>query len=101
MRHQKVQLALLGLSTILLGSMGCQTYMGGMTLPTGHYLEYTPQYIPRDTDDNPLPRERATQESYLNMMNNAQANPGGGAAVPPVPPVPGAVPPPAPVPLPK
>jgi hypothetical protein len=69
---------------------GCQTWTwdSGMTLPSGHYLQHPPQYIPPDPAF-PLTRELAHMEA-------------GGAPVPglppePVPaplPVPGAPPPP-------
>ncbi len=51
--------ALLGLA--LSCSTGCQTVMGGMTLPSGRYLEHYPQYFAPDPAF-PLPRELASQE---------------------------------------
>jgi hypothetical protein len=36
---------------------GCQTYYGGMTLPSGQYLKHSPQYFPPDPTF-PLQRER-------------------------------------------
>src|SRR5580704_12704413 len=51
---------LAGLTGILgiavLGLCGCQTYYGGMTLPTGRYLQHYPQYFAPDPN-HPLPRE--------------------------------------------
>ena len=49
---------------VLAGLTGCQTwtYKSGMTLPSGHYLQHPPQYIP-DTPDFPLTRELASQEA--------------------------------------
>src|SRR5262245_29091791 len=41
---------------------GCQTWMGGMTLPSGHYLEHPPQYFP-PSPAFPLSRELAAQET--------------------------------------
>lgn len=35
---------------------GCQTYYGGMTLPSPHYLKHPPQYFPPDPSF-PLQRE--------------------------------------------
>jgi hypothetical protein len=69
------RLSVTGLGLALLGSVGCQTYIPGMslTLPSGRYLEHPPQYI-RPDDDFPLSRELATQEA-----NNIAA---AGAAVP-------------------
>jgi hypothetical protein len=40
---------------------GCQTWVGGMTLPSGRYLQHYPQYFAPDPDF-PLPRELASQE---------------------------------------
>lgn len=69
---------------MLLGMLGgCQTWIGGTTLPSGHYLEHPPQYIP-PSPAYPLTRELATME--------AQGAPGGPAPAP--------IPPPAPPPVP-
>lgn len=51
--------ALLGLAMAC--STGCQTWFGGMTLPSGRYLEHYPQYFAPDPAF-PLPRELASQE---------------------------------------
>jgi hypothetical protein len=84
-------------------SLGCQTYLGGMTLPSPDYLKDRPDYIQRAPQFG-LPRE-------LNSMQAASRNSGvtttapipGGPSVnvpaPPtgvVPPAPGAAAPPAP-----
>jgi hypothetical protein len=53
----------LGLSVLT----GCQTWMGGMTLPSGHYLEHLPQYFPQEPDF-PLPRELAYQEEAAGLL---------------------------------
>jgi hypothetical protein len=89
-------LAALGLT--LATVTGCQTWVAGMTLPSGRYLEHPPQYFP-ETPAFPLSRELATQEA------TAVAPPGGPAGAPPgVGPrfgPPGeAVPPPPPAPVP-
>ena len=42
------------------GLTGCQTWIGGMTLPSPRYLEHYPQYFAPDPSF-PLPRELATQ----------------------------------------
>ncbi len=75
--------ALLGFG--LTCSSGCQTVMGGMTLPSGRYLEHYPQYFAPDPAF-PLPRE-------LNSMEDpegaARRNGGLGAApIAPAAPVP-------------
>lgn len=36
----------LGLSLAVPALSGCQTHVGGMTLPSAAYLEHPPQYIP-------------------------------------------------------
>jgi hypothetical protein len=69
----------------LSGLTGCQTWMGGMTLPTGHYLEHLPQYFPQEPDF-PLPRELATQEEAAGLLGPQNRAPAGNG-VNPVPPV--------------
>jgi hypothetical protein len=82
-----------GMGLVTAALTGCQTWVGGMTLPSGRYLEHRPQYFPPDPPF-PLQRELATQESY-----SALAQPGGGAAAPgfgpvvPEAPAPGMAPP--------
>jgi hypothetical protein len=47
---------------LLAAGTGCQTYTGGMTLPSPRYLQHPPQYYPADPPF-PLQRERdAMQE---------------------------------------
>ena len=60
-RRHCLTVASLGLVLGALG--GCQTWVptAGLTLPTGHYLEHPPQYIP-PSPAYPLPRELATME---------------------------------------
>jgi len=70
-----------GLSLALLS--GCQTNVAGMTLPSGFYLEHPPQYIP-PSPRFPLSRELARQEETANAPG-----PGGPAAQPLPPVVPG------------
>lgn len=36
----------LGLGLVVPTLSGCQTHVGGMTLPSAHYLDHPPQYIP-------------------------------------------------------
>jgi hypothetical protein len=79
-----------GLGAGLLAATGCQTWVGGMTLPSGWYLQHPPQYIPPDPEF-PLERELAAQEEA------ALIPPVGGALPPGPPPVGGPVPPPPPV----
>ena len=52
---------LVGAALTLLTVSGCQTWVAGMTLPSGHYLEHPPQFIP-ESPPFPLPRELSRQE---------------------------------------
>jgi hypothetical protein len=89
-------LAGLGLALMLL--TGCQTWIGGMTLPSGHYLDqHPPQYFPPDPDF-PLQKELAAQEE-INALTAPGARPAIGG-VNPVPPGPAVAPAPAPAPVP-
>jgi hypothetical protein len=76
----------LGLSALLLSSVaGCQTWVAGMTLPSGHYLQHPPQYFP-ESPPFPLSRELASMQMQ------------GAPGVTPIVPVPAVVvPAPAPV----
>jgi|SRR6516165_7670014 hypothetical protein len=65
---------LAGAALSLLTVSGCQTWVAGMTLPSGHYLEHPPQFFPQ-SPDFPLPRELARQEE------TAVAAPIGGPVI--------------------
>ncbi|MBP3960542.1 hypothetical protein J8F10_35405 [Gemmata sp. G18] len=78
--------ALLGLT--LTCSSGCQTVMGGMTLPSPRYLEHYPQYFAPDPAF-PLPRELASQEDPEGAARRGGAIGGGPAPVAPGNPAPG------------
>lgn len=78
-----------GLGITLTGLCGCQTYYGGMTLPSPRYLEHTPQYFAPDPN-HPLPREMASMEDPDGAARRAGL---GGAGVAPL------APPGAPVPV--
>ena len=67
--------ACLGLG--LTGLSGCQTWAGGMTLPSGRYLQHYPQYLSPDPSF-PLPREQASQEDPDGAARRGGA-PGVGA----------------------
>jgi hypothetical protein len=69
-RWQK-SLAVTALGLLIATSVGCQTNVAGMTLPSGHYLDHKPQYFAPDPDFS-LPKELATQQSQ-----DALANGGG------------------------
>lgn len=56
---------------------GCQTWVGGMTLPSPYYLEHPPQYF-RPDPEFPLEKELATQQGYdrLAIGPASQGGPG-------------------------
>jgi hypothetical protein len=71
-----------GLAVLVLS--GCQTWTGGMTLPSPRYLEHPPQYIP-PSPPFPLTRELAGQEATAAAA--ASGVPGPAVPLPaPVPP---------------
>lgn len=57
------RLSVAALALVLTGLTGCQTWVGGMTLPSPFYLEHRPQYF-RPDPDFPLEKELATQQGY-------------------------------------
>ena|SRR5688572_2566732 len=77
--------AFLGL--VLTSSTGCQTWYGGMTLPSGRYLEHYPQYFQPDPAF-PLPRELASQQDPDNALRGGGVPGLGAAPVAPGAPVP-------------
>jgi len=83
---------------------GCQTYFGGMTLPSPHYLKHYPTYFPPDPAF-PLQREQDSMLDPTGEIRRGENAVGGGAfGVPPLPggvpiPVPGGVNPVIPVPI--
>ncbi|MCS7167742.1 MAG: hypothetical protein RMI91_05680 [Gemmatales bacterium] len=52
------------LALFVVGGFGCQTWEGGMTLPSPHYLRDSPDYVPRKSTFD-LPNE------LLQMQRNA------------------------------
>lgn len=68
----------LALMTLVAASLagGCQTYFGGMTLPSPHYLKHPPQYF---VPDPPFPLQRE-----LDSMTDPEgaARRSGGVAAP-------------------
>lgn len=68
------------------GLTGCQTWVGGMTLPSPRYLEHYPQYFPADPAF-PLPRELASQEDPEGLARRGGVG-GAGAPVAPANPFP-------------
>jgi hypothetical protein len=57
---------------LLVGLTGCQTWVGGMTMPSGYYLDHHPQYF-RPDPDFPLEKELATQQGYDRLAIGANA----------------------------
>src|SRR5215813_9054473 len=72
---QWLLMCLAGFGLALTALTGCQTNVGGMTLPSGRYLEHPPQFIP-PSPAFPLSRELASQEAA------AAGVPAGGAVQP-------------------
>ena len=80
--YKVLSAAVLGLG--LTTSIGCQTWYGGMTLPSGHYLDHRPQYF-RPDPAFPLEKELATQQGQSALIDNpgrAVEAPGVGPAIP-------------------
>lgn len=75
-RGMRLVLAVVGLGLTV--TTGCQTWVpeAGLTLPTGHYLRHTPQYIP-PSPDYPLSRELATLEEAAARQNQLAPAPFG------------------------
>lgn len=77
---QRKRWFLAGLVMALAGLTGCQSGgFGGLTLPSGRYLEHYPQYFSPDPSF-PLPRELAGQEDPEGAARRALG--GVGAANP-------------------
>ena len=77
-----------GAALALAGLTGCQTWFGGMTLPSGRYLEHYPQYFSPDPT-HPLPREQASQVDPEGAARRAVGVIGAASPAPvaPAPPV--------------
>jgi hypothetical protein len=85
-----------GLGLALAALSGCQTWVAGMTLPSGRYLQHPPQYFP-PSPVYPLTRELASQDAAW----SAAVPPGAPGPLPPPVVAPGGPPPlPAPAPVP-
>jgi hypothetical protein len=97
-KTRRLALWLAGFGMALTGLTGCQTWYGGMTLPSGRYLQHYPQYFAPDPQ-HPLPRELASQEDPEGAARRAGGFGVGPAPVAPVAPVPAPAPGPGGVPL--
>lgn len=84
--HRRLASAALGLALGLTATSGCQTYFGGMTLPSGHYLKHPPQYFPPDPTF-PLQREYDSMLDPEGAVRRGGAGPGAPALPPPPGPV--------------
>ena len=72
-----VRLRLLtGFGLTLTALAGCQTYYGGMTVPSPHYLDHPPAYAP-ESPFYPYARELASMQAQ-----SAQAEAGAPAGLP-------------------
>lgn len=56
--------SLASLLFLTLTSIGCQTWVAGMTLPSPHYLDHPPQYFPPDPPF-PYEKELASMEAAI------------------------------------
>ena len=83
------------LGLVLASSTGCQTWYGGMTLPSGRYLEHYPQYFIPDPAF-PLPRELASQEDPEGLARRGGPVLGAAGPAPVAPGAPQPVGPPGP-----
>ena len=90
--HRMLTGAMTCLGLGLLTQTGCQTYFGGMTLPSPHYLQQRPQYFPPDPAF-PLQREVDSMQDADGALRRGA---GVGVAAPAIGPV-GAVALPVPV----
>lgn len=74
---KRLSVAAFGL--LLVGLTGCQTWVGGMTLPSGYYLDHRPQYF-RPDPLHPLEKELATQAGHDQLAVGGFAAPLEGSA---------------------
>lgn len=90
------RLLMAGAALALAGLTGCQTWYGGMTLPSPRYLQHYPQYFSPDPT-HPLPRELASMEDPEGAARRAGFGGGVAPVAPPAPvPAPGGRPNPDP-----
>ena len=72
-RTRGVGRVLVGLGLVLGALGGCQTFYGGMTVPSGRYLEHPPSYVPVDSPPFPFARELATIQAQTAAAEAAAA----------------------------
>ncbi len=74
----------LGAAVAAISASGCQTWYGGMTLPSPHYLKHPPQYFLPDPTF-PLQRELDSMSDPEGSARRSTAGaPVGGPAVTPL-----------------
>ena len=78
--HRLLNWCLAGAALVLVTVSGCQTNVAGMTLPSPHYLDHPPQFIPQ-SPPFPLTKELSRQEEIA-----VAPVPGADALPPQVPP---------------
>lgn len=77
------QVALLGCAVLALAATGCQTTIGGQTLPSAHYLQDDIQYYPMGPEFR-LSRQAEALENYKVQQKGFgdAGNPGQAAPAP-------------------
>lgn len=65
-----LRLALAAFGLVIASLTGCQTWYGGMTLPSPYYLDHKPQYF-RPDPDFPLEKELATMQAQDALITGA------------------------------
>jgi hypothetical protein len=61
--------ALLGCSLFALAATGCQTHIGGQTLPSAYYITDDVQYFPAGPEDKLFNERRALEEYKLEQQS--------------------------------
>lgn len=62
------QAALLGMGLFALAATGCQTHIGGQTLPSAYYITDDVQYFPAGPEDKLYNERRALREYKLDQQ---------------------------------
>jgi hypothetical protein len=93
LKKSYARLLLGGMGFLLAGGLGCQTWVGGMTLPSPDYLKDKPDYIA------PAPQYKHARELAAMQRALAETNPSGDMypSRAPVAPAPAPAAPPAPM----
>jgi hypothetical protein len=78
-------LLLLGCATVCGGSVGCQTTIGGQTLPSAYYLKDDLQYFPPGPEFKLSRQVQAIEEYNLRRQGGAELEAGAPPAPAPAP----------------